>query len=231
MNSKAATRCLHAGSFARKQRRIKVLLSWICCFTHVYRLYRLFFFLFLCFVCHQKLDLLSIWSSVHSQRCWNLNFSDCFGFAEQVFRKWWDERPRSLVWRLLQVARGTTDVLSWPVLGICKMGVCGGGGIKMLLLQPFHVMHRYLLFFLLFFLFLILFLESGHAKLTTHHPSAFLAALQCKGYLAAEPLACAHQTQAILIRLFAFNITLPGSISKPCCPPMAIKGDTGDEPM
>lgn len=106
-----------------------------------------------------------------------------------------------------------------------------GGGIKMLLLQPIHVMHRYLLFFLLFFLFLILFLGSGHTKLTTHHPSAFLAALQCKGYLAAEPLACVHQTQAILIRLFAFNITLPGSISKPCCPPMAIKGDTGDEPM
>lgn len=84
---------------------------------------------------------------------------------------------------------------------------------------------------LVFFLFLILFLEFGHVKLTTHHPSAFPAALKCKGYLAAEPLACVHQTQAILIRLFAFNITLPGSISKPCCPPMAINADTGDEPM
>lgn len=79
--------------------------------------------------------------------------------------------------------------------------------------------------------FFLLFLESGQVKLTTYHPSAFLSALHCKGYLAAEPLACVHQTQAILIRLFAFNITLPGSISKPCCPPMAIKGDTGDELM
>lgn len=49
--------------------------------------------------------------------------------------------------------------------------------IKMLLLQPIHVMHRYLLFLLFFFLFLILFLESGHVKMTTHHPAAILAAL------------------------------------------------------